>query len=310
MTTTIEWTDETWNPTVGCSRVSDGCRGCYAMHQAHRGLDAAHRGLTVVSEEFGVDWNGDVRQLPDRLAVPLRWRKPRRVFVDSMSDLFHPQAEYGFIVRVFAVMAAAAQHTFQVLTKRPKIMAGIVDDRFGRSFEEAVHEQFEEITGPGALWPGWPLPNVWLGTSIESDQYTFRADHVRATPAVVRFLSLEPLLGPLPSLNLDDIGWVIVGGESGTRARPMHPQWARDIRDRCVTAGIPFLFKQWGDFGPAGSWRGPDHHVTIDGRLFRPGQRLGMNHMCQPAAIHRWGKKKAGRELDRRTWDEYPAVAA
>lgn len=301
MTTAIEWTDETWNPVVGCSIASPGCDNCYAAKEAAGRLSGLpqYKGLAVRVD--GVpQFTGEVRCLPERLDQPSRWKKPRRIFVNSMSDLFHPDVPTMFIGSVWDRMAAAQQHTFQVLTKRPQRMSKVL----------------YEWASNGWLWRrgDWmwcgpldePPSNVWCGTSIESDRYVWRADHLRETPAAVRFLSLEPLLGPLPSLDLTDIDWVIVGGESGPRARPMHPDWVRSIRDQCVAAGVPFFFKQWGEYGPAGVWGGPDHHVLINGVLMQPGARLGMNDMMQPAALHRWGKKQAGRTLDGRTWDEYP----
>lgn len=261
MSTTIEWTEETWNPTVGCFRVSPGCDNCYAIGVAHRAMQPAHEGLTIKRPGERTDWSGTVRCLPERMEAPLRWRKPRRVFVDSMSDLFHPDVPDEFVSQVFDVMWLARAHTFQVLTKRPQRMSAFLARKY----------VFD--------WRGLdPSVNQWLGTSIEDDRYVFRADHLRATPAAVRFLSLEPLLGPLPSLDLTGIDWVIVGGESGPKARPMHPDWARDIRDRCAAAGIPFFFKQWGGWAPVAG-----------------GMRLV-------------GKKAAGRELDGRTWDEMPDV--
>ena len=262
----IEWTDATWSPIVGCKAVSSGCDHCYAAREASGRLShlPAYAGLA----ENGV-FTGEVRLLPERLNQPLRWRKPRRIFVNSMSDLFHPDVPDGFVAEVFDVMVQAPQHTFQILTKRPQRMARWVL----RSWRRPI------------------LPNVWLGTSIEEDRYTFRANYLRDTPAAVRFLSLEPLLGPLPSLDLTDIDWVIVGGESGPGARPMHASWVRDIRDRCVTAGIPFLFKQWGEWAPDcarlndGTWEDADESMT------------------------RVGRKWAGRSLDGKVWDEYPRGA-
>lgn len=258
----IEWTDATWNPVVGCSMVSPGCDNCYAISMSRR-IEAtgneAYRGITT-----GDDWTGLVRLVPERLDQPLRWKRPRRVFVNSMSDLFHPDLRSAAIGAVFDTMRQAPQHQFQILTKRPRRMAALA--------KTAVFGE------------GWPLPNVWLGTSIESDRYVFRADHLRNTPAAVRFLSLEPLLGPLPSLDLTDIDWVIVGGESGPGARPMHPDWVRDIRDRCLSAGVPFFFKQWGEWIPG---------VSEDGVL----------------GFRRVGKKTAGRVVDGRTWDEMPKSA-
>jgi protein gp37 len=237
---------------------------------------------------------------PDTLDAPLKWRKPRRVFVNSMSDLFHKDVPDGFIGDVWRRMEAARAHTFQILTKRPQRMAQVVGDSH---FEDYVTSL---CLLPGTFSPGWPLPNIWLGTSIENDRYTFRADHLRATPAAVRFLSLEPLLGPLPSLDLTGIDWVIVGGESGPGARPMHPDWVRDIRDRCSAAGIPFFFKQWGAWMPFHDT--PPLHWHGDYRLIFSGMDGDPLHSHERGLyMHRLGKKAAGRELDGRTWDEYPA---
>lgn len=252
--TTIEWTEETWNPTVGCSRVSPGCDGCYAISVAHRAMQPAHEGLTIKRPGERTDWTGVVRCLPERLEVPLRRRRPTMFFVDSMSDLFHPDVPDEFLLKVWGKLAVTPRHTYQILTKRPQRMA---------DFMRAAVERW----GDGSLTI---LRHVWLGTSIESDRYAFRADHLRATPAAVRFLSLEPLLGPLPSLDLTGIDWVIVGGESGPGARPMHPDWVRDIRDRCVAAGVPFFFKQWGAYGVEGP---PERLVIVadDGTVYRRG---------------------------------------
>lgn len=302
----IEWTDETWNPTVGCSRVSPGCDGCYAIGVAHRAMQPAHEGLTVRRPGERTDWTGEVRCLPDRLYTPLHWRKPRRVFVDSMSDLFHPDVPAEFIAEVWDTMGSAGEHTFQVLTKRPQRMATTV-----QRLADGYYTRDDGIidSHPGAVdavLDNWPLPNVWLGTSIESDRYTFRADHLRATPAAVRFLSLEPLLGPLPSLDLTGIDWVIVGGESGPGARPMHPDWVRDIRDRCVAASVPFFFKQWGEWTPAAPERGPEKRtIWLDGST-HSSSRIPPTG-ARPTLVWRVGKKAAGRELDGRTWDQMPA---
>lgn len=235
----IEWTDETWNPTVGCSRTSPGCDNCYAIGVAHRAMQPAHEGLTIKRKGEPTDWTGEVRLLPDRLDVPLRWRKPRRVFVDSMSDLFHPEVPYRFIREVFNTMRCCngmvtangkrmPSHTFQVLTKRPQRMA--------------------ELAGNRSLGfnPDRPPPNVWLGTSIESDRYTFRADHLRATPAAVRFVSAEPLLGPLPSLDLTGIDWLIIGGESGPGARTLDLGWVRDLIAQAQATDTAVFVKQLG----------------------------------------------------------------
>lgn len=289
-TTNIEWTDETWNPVTGCDRTSPGCDHCYALTLAKRLKAMGNQRYQVDGDPRTSGPGFGVTLHPDKLDEPLHWRTPRRVFVNSMSDLFHPDIPTGFIFEVFATMAEARRHTFQVLTKRPQRMAQILT-------------LWDGMAGGGGL----PV-NVWLGTSIESDRYTFRANHLRATPAAIRFLSLEPLLGPLPSLDLSGMDWVIVGGESGPYARPMHPDWARDIRDRCVDAGVPFFFKQWGAWAP-GTVRTPlasgatNHgHFCSDGRFITRSE-----DKASRVFIARNGKKASGRELDGRTWDEFPA---
>ncbi len=228
----IEWTDATWNPVTGCHKVSPGCKLCYAERLARR-LKAT--GMVKYRNGFAVTTH------PDTLEIPLRWRKPRTIFVNSMSDLFHGQIPDRFIRDVFAVMEQAHWHRYQVLTKRPERVAAL---------------------NPQLPWPA----QIWLGVSVESARYSHRIDLLRQTGAAVKFLSLEPLLAPLPALNLDGIDWVIVGGESGPGARPMQADWARDIRDQCAAARVPFHFKQWGG-------------------VF---------------------KKRNGRELDGETWDEMP----
>ena len=260
----IEWTDATWNPVTGCSKVSPGCANCYAETLS---LRFGHSKLPWTPANAAEN----VVLHPERLAVPIHWRAARRVFVNSMSDLFHELVPYEYIDRVFSVMAATPRHSFQVLTKRPDRMADYTSFAHGR-----VETATAAIHLPGMMpgyakprWPGWPIPNVWLGTSIENDRWVSRADHLRATSAAVRFLSCEPLLGPLPSLDLTGLDWVIVGGESGNGHRPMDPDWVRDIRDRCNAAGVAFFFKQWGGRTP----------------------------------------KSGGRELDGRTWDEMPGLA-
>jgi protein gp37 len=285
--TRIEWTEVTWNPTTGCDRISPGCDHCYALTLAKR-LKAMGQGKyqrdgdpRTSGPGFGVTMHADV------LAEPLRWRTPRKVFVNSMSDIGHARVRRSFVAQTWAVMALARRHTFQVLTKRPRRLAVMLaDPRFVRQVGQAATEiigrtprgvRRMDMTGwtseggpGGRVWvPPWPLPNVWVGASIESDEYAWRADELRRAPAAVRFLSLEPLLGPLPSLDLTGIGWVIVGGESGPEFRPLDLAWVRDLRDRCGDLQIPLFFKQVGGLTP----------------------------------------KVGGRLLDGRTWDEYPAVA-
>jgi protein gp37 len=241
----IEWTEATWNPTTGCDRVSRGCDNCYAMTLAKR-LKAMgqpryqHDGDPRTSGPgFGLTIH------PETLDLPLMWKKPRLVFVNSMSDLFHARVPTAFIRQVFDVMTATPQHTYQVLTKRARRLR-----RLATSLQ----------------WPD----NLWMGVSVEDAQVTDRVHDLRAVPAALRFLSCEPLLGPLPGLPLGGIGWVIAGGESGRNARPMDPAWAEDLRDQCATAGVPFFFKQWGGRTP----------------------------------------KAGGRELGGRTWDDMPLALA
>ena len=298
MSSGIEWTDETWNPLVGCSKVgSPGCSHCYAINVAHRGLSPQHRGLTVVTDE-GPDWTGEVREVPHKLDEPLVWSKPRRVFVNSLSDLFHPEVAEAFIAEVFVTMARTPQHTYQILTKRPQRMAQVLD-------QDLLVHVHDEAKAEALYAAGWPLPNVWLGTSIESDRYAWRADVLRSTPAAVRWISAEPLLGPLPSLDLTGIDWLVVGGESGPGARPMHPQWARDLRDRGSAASVPFFFKQWGEWvsqadtpEPFGRFRGIG--MDEDGTVYEGVRALGRT------GLYRMGKRNAPRTLDGATWDQYP----
>ncbi len=234
----IEWTDATWNPVTGCNKVSPGCKHCYAERLSRR-LKAT--GMAKYRNGFAVTMH------PDTLEIPLRWRKPRSIFVNSMSDLFHAAVPDQFVRDVFAVMERAHWHRYQVLTKRPERVA-------------ALNSQLP-----------WPA-QVWLGVSVESDQYVHRIDLLRETGAKIKFLSLEPLLGPLPQLNLNGIDWVIVGGESGPGARPMAAEWARDIRDQCLAAGVPFHFKQWG-----GVFK-KRHGRLLDGRTWD-----GLPHHTEPA---------------------------
>jgi protein gp37 len=298
----IEWTGETWNPTTGCDKVSEGCRSCYALTLAGR---LKRMGQAKYQRDGDPRTSGPGFGLtlhPDALEIPLRRKKPTTFFVDSMSDLFHPEVPEGFIGSVWNTMALAPQHTFQVLTKRPQRARAVLEGwaKAGWLWRR------DDMLWCGPLAPG-PLPNVWLGTSIESDTYTWRADHLRATPAAVRFLSLEPLIGPVPSLNLDGIDWVIVGGESGRHARPMHPQWVRDVRDRCVAVGVPFFFKQWGAWWPGPAISASSAMATHHGFFCADGRFLGRS--VDPDSrvdMARVGKKAAGRQLDGRTWDEMP----
>ncbi|HLZ05483.1 MAG TPA: DUF5131 family protein [Bradyrhizobium sp.] len=221
--TSIEWTDATWNPVAGCSVLSPGCTNCYAMRMAAR-LDAMsmpkYRGLTRKSGRRAV-WTGKIRLDRDSLDVPKSWRKPRKIFVNSMSDLFHDGVPAEFVAEVWSVMEATTQHTYQVLTKRPDRML--------------------EVTRSLPV-----LKNVWLGTTVESVEYLPRIDDLRKVRAAVRFVSFEPLLGSVAKADLSGIHWAIVGGESGPRARPMAGEWVDEIAAMCRKSGVAFFFKQWG----------------------------------------------------------------
>lgn len=246
MSTGIEWTDETWNPVTGCTKVSEGCDHCYAERITNRFGGAGAFDKVVLH--------------PERLEQPLRWRKPRRVFVNSMSDLFHDAIPDELIVQAFAVMAVTGEHTYQILTKRPGRMASLLqrmdaDEQFGTPRNRAM-ELVAERAAAGCR-PEFPLPNVWLGVSVENQKWAnVRVPQLLETPAVIRFLSCEPLLGPLDidawlneGEDIEDdavIDWVIAGGESGPGARPMALAWARSIRDQCVEAQVPFFLKQLG----------------------------------------------------------------
>ena len=299
----IEWTEATWNPVVGCAKVSEGCRNCYAMRVAHRlaGMgQERYKNLTVLRQS-GVEWNGTVRTVPQALEIPLRWKRPRMIFVNSMSDLFHPDIPYEYIDQVFAVMALCRRHTLQVLTKQPEMMLKYMErvKALGDEWETSLSMPTKtKVTGIKL-----PLPNVWLGVSVE-DQKTAdeRIPILLKVPAAVRWLSMEPLLGPVDITSIrrttagymrpldgrfNRIDWVVVGGESGPKARPMHPDWVRSLRDQCAAAGVPFFFKQWGDVREYGS--------ALPGSPW-----IEAGHNIQ--------EKKGGRILDGRTWDEMPEV--
>ena len=216
----IEWTDATWNPVTGCTKISRGCDNCYAERFAER-----WRGIKGHPYEQGFD----IRLWPSRLDQPERWRKPRMIFVNSMSDLFHKSIDRNFIDQVFDTMEQANWHIYQILTKRSSLMRDYLRSRYG------------DGTSPA---------HIWCGVSVEDHFASIRVKQLQMAPATIRFLSMEPLIGPVGDIDLDGISWVIVGGESGPRARPMNPDWALEIRDNCVSAGIPFFFKQWGGATP------------------------------------------------------------
>jgi protein gp37 len=376
--TLIEWTDATWNPVTGCTLVDRGCDNCYAARLAATRLqhNPSRAGLTRLNAAGVAKWTGEVRFNEQWLDQPLRWTNPRRIFVCAHSDLFHDSVPDDWIDRIFAVMALAPQHTFQVLTKRPdraaRYLTGLLTDQDRLSTFAVAMMDIQAATDcpsirdscarHGIPWrqprsaDDWlPLPNVWLGTSI-SDQASAdaRIPELLACPAAVRFVSAEPLLGPVDltcltepedkSFYLDalsgdawddengglnheiwgsDIGprldWVICGGESGLGARPMHPDWPRSLRDQCLAAGVPFFFKQWGEWGrdtgilpdlrdPVMEGRAKCAVVQIDGSTqhYPNGYGPPLDGPKTEAWLYRLGKKNAGRLLDDRTWDQMP----
>lgn len=355
-TTKIEWTDATWNPILGCSRVSEGCRNCYAERLASRFKTGPYEGLAQIVNGQP-QWTGRINKTK-KLLEPLKWKpvldyvedggdqgadinhyRPRRIFVNSMSDLFHENVTPAQIAKVFAVMALSDGHIFQILTKRPVQMHGLLTLKaFRLLVADWIDDLAEKIWCAMGTWSdlvrvgnNWPLPNVWLGVSAENQATADeRIPLLLQTPAAKRFVSCEPLLGPvsLRWKNSTDFGtpcprhkfpvpcadgtvitdeydglreldWVICGGESGPGARPMHPDWARSLRDQCRAAGVPFFFKQWGEWWPndQGYFRGsPEsgYQCAYD----EPGQEFT-----------RLGKKSAGALLDGREWKEFPEVS-
>lgn len=305
----IAWTQKTWNPLVGCSLASPGCTHCYAMTLAHRlgqmtgPVGQKYQGLTKPTPGGGAAWTDVVRLDQQDLKKPLSWSDPRLIFVCSMSDLFHVSAPARAVARIFAIMALTPQHTYQVLTKRVERMRDWTNDPATPGLVQAEMDLIQ----PGAKLPGWPLDNVWCGTSVEDQQ---RADQripvLLQVNAAVRFLSIEPLLGPVSLFRAvtfeaaSRIDWVIVGGESGRKARPMHPEWARDLRDQCLQAEIPFFFKQIGQW----TWNeteGKRRAIGLlpDGRRVTPGT-------AGSVTIWNVGKKAAGNQLDGQVWEQMP----
>ncbi|WP_319413384.1 DUF5131 family protein [uncultured Cohaesibacter sp.] len=254
--TRIEWTDTTWNPVAGCKIMSAGCTNCYAMQMARR-LEAMgvekYAGLTRKSGNRTI-WNNTIRLDESALEIPLKWRKPRNIFVNSMSDLFHDQVPDDFIAKIWQVMEQTPRHNYQILTKRPDRMSQLVNDIIAKT-----------------------LPNVWLGTSVENSDVAHRVKELQAVSATVRFISFEPLIGPIGNLNLDNIHWAIVGGESGPAARPIREEWIDEIHRLCRKHDTAFFFKQWGTWGADNKKR---------------------------------SKKANGRQYRGRTWDEMPSTSS
>ena len=337
MPSKIEWTDETWNPIRGCTRVSEGCRNCYAERQAIRMANRGgpYEGLVVISNGHP-KWTGELRFVESKLLEPLRWKKPRMIFVNSMSDLFHPAVGRLDLAKIIAVMLIADWHVFQVLTKRPERMRDCLSDE---NFRQEITDATAVMLSDGRITKvqandvieavyAWPPPHIWWGVSVE-DQKT--ADErillLLETLAAVRWVSYEPALGPVlfdngetswlscrfnddyresndgyccdafaeRGVHFRGVDWVVCGGESGPGARPMYPDWARSLRDQCAAAGVPFFFKQWGEFLPP----------VQDGNPDTPGGQ-DLNLTDDPIRI---GKKAAGRLLDGVEHNEYPEVA-
>lgn len=330
--TKIEWTDATWNALKGCSRVSEGCRNCYAESMAARFSDAGQWGYGLATRKDGQHrWTGVVVLDLPTLEKPLRWRKPRRIFVTSVADPFHPQITDEMLDRLFQVIAACPQHTFQLLTKRPERMRqyfaqfSSCGPRMGWITRNG--ERPKSYGGEAELIipdDRWPLPNLWLGVSVEDQAAADeRIPHLLTTPAALRFLSCEPLLGPVnlrQSLfptpgpcweggEIPGIDWVICGGESGPKARPMHPDWARGLRDQCAAAGVPFFFKQWGEWHPAQiMWseahgKGEPCVAWPDGTIAWGREE---DHGGLGCTLARVGKAAAGRLLDGREHLQFP----
>lgn len=328
----ILWTDSTWSPVTGCAKVSAGCKNCYAEREVE-----SRWSKNPKSVFYGRAFT-DVRCHPDTLEQPLHWKKPRKIFVCPRGDLFHPDVPSDFIDHVFAVMALCPQHTFQVLTKRPeRMLEYMTDDVTGRIAEAAPStggyiERWSEHGEQLADCKVWPLPNVWIGVSVE-DQATAdeRIPQLMETPAVVHWISVEPMLGavsctvPFDGGRVDmlhrdfpghpRIDWVVVGGESGAKARPMHPEWVRSLRDQCVAADVPFLFKQWGEYLPgvdatndqtyaarSGGW------VRLDGGFHDGNDQTAF--LKGDAHVLHVGTKAAGNLLDGQEWNQYPEATA
>lgn len=331
----IAWTEATWNPIRGCSKISNGCVNCYAETMAARFCGEGQPYSGFITDR---QWNGKVCMVPEHLDDPLRWRRPRRVFVNSMSDLFHESLSFEDIAAIFGIMGASPHHTFQVLTKRSARMVEwfrwIKEQKTGlitlpTSPQLIAASAAHEVTGLHWTVPSprlWPLPNVWLGVTVEDQAAADeRIPHLLQTPAAVRWISMEPLLGPVDLMVLPrpfpfhcspygwpewlsrKLHWVVVGGESGPRARPMHPNHVRSLRDQCAAANVPFFFKQWGEWAPAMGdlwWHplgdGPEFRTRATGKdTYAFGDGYG--------AV-RIGKAHAGRLLDGKLHDDYPTL--
>ncbi len=340
----IEWTQKTWNPTLGCTEVSPGCTNCYAARMAFRlshipAMKEDYADLTMKLDNGKIVWTGMVRVLPERLEEPMNVKKPTTWFVDSMSDLFHPGIPFEFIDKVFVIMKSAGHHTFQILTKRAERMQGYFSDDRPAILDAAYLQMMDlgfklnpapaYIQNHGKPYENWPLKNVWLGVSVESQSWGKRIENLMRCPAAIRFISAEPLVGPLDITNkgLDNaysvptkhteingkkvgiqwtdpgdrfigLDWVIVGGESGPGARPVNPDWVRSLRDQCRFSKVPFFFKQWGEYLP--------HDQMQSGQL---DFAKGVSSSIPPGFntnVLKVGKKLAGRRLDGVIHNQFP----
>lgn len=347
--TGIEWTDATWNPIRGCSLVSKGCQNCYAMGVAARfsGPGQAYEGLASRRSNGKPQWTGEVRVVDAHMHDPLKWKRPRRIFVNSMSDLFHENVSDDTIAKVVAVMALAPRHTFQLLTKRPARMKALWNSHVFRQLVAVNIRLTAVVRDLGVTWPEvrddneWPLKNLWLGVSTE-DQPTAdeRIPELEETPAAVRFISAEPLLGPIvlrkwrcacgmvrtesqfvadnvcPKCKLVEgqlwsrftLDWVIAGGESGLNARPMHPAWPRSLKNQCQSGGVAFFFKQWGEWVPT-THLAPSPSPRFE-CLREDGHKQWLPSFPGYAVLERVGKKRAGRQLGGVEWNEFPLEVA
>jgi protein gp37 len=322
----IEWTDRTWNPLAGCTMVSRACVNCYAMRMAfrleHMGQEK-YKGTTRKTEGGKIVWTGKINIDEKALLEPLKWKKPQRVFVNSMSDLFHEDVDPYFVDKVFAVMAATPHITYQILTKRPdRVEVYFNDEDLGHDIDTAAKKLDLKIPFV------WPLPNVWLGTTIENQKEADkRIPPLLNCPAAVRFVSCEPLVGPIEFSNvtkrsdavsqlgkkaLNGIHWVIAGGESGPNAEPSHPDWFRSLRDQCESAGVPFFFKQWGEWIPSSQL--DNRHVNIklaievhkSGLIGKAARDKAKQDKDGYIVCYKIGKKVSGTLLDFKVYNEIP----
>jgi protein gp37 len=321
--TKISWTERTWNPLAGCTRASEGCDNCYAAVMSHRleamaladivngkspGKKAKYIGTTSKAKNGHIAFNGKINLDYDALNEPYAWKKPVMVFVNSMSDLFHKDVPLEFVAKVFQVMVDTPQHTYQVLTKRPERMEGIID----------------------WIFSGNEVPShIWLGTSVENqEQANIRIPHLIDTNAKIRFLSCEPLLGGIDLAKamqfthednegygivpLNYLSWIIAGGESGKKARPVHPNWLRLLRDQCASYDVPYFLKQWGEYAPAGEWYDTVHCFLMDSRTGMQSPVVGgwkkWNDAKYYEPMRKFGKKMSGNVLDGKVWQEFPVI--